>query len=607
MRMAAFLIALTSIALQARAATSLHRYCTPEQLALSPSHGLIYVTCSSSDEVLAIDAGAHKVRWSIRVGRRPLGIAVDARTGYLYVANSWADSVTEIDPSGPRKLREFAVGWAHGLALDEGRQLLYCANRLSGTVSAVDLKSGRPARELAVGRGTSHLFRSPGSRWLYATKIYPDPQAPEAPPRNSVVVIDTADQTISHSYNIADSGAVFQGAAAGELILAPVIRPKNLLPVGRADRGSVFVNGITLLGAGTREGLVLPLDSPGGGVAQPFQTLIHKPTGRVFVSASGSDEVAVLSARGLLQAARSARSASSADDLSLAESYILRRIPTGRQPRAMTLGARYLYVANRLDDTVSVIDTADLRARASIRLTPEQPLPPARRGERHFHDARYSRGRQFSCSSCHIDGLSDGLTWDLAPDGFGLDHVATPSMEALAESAPYKWSGSVATLEIECGTLAERFFFRSEGFRGAVLNDVVAYLKSVPTRWNRYRPSDGNLTPIQRRGKYLFERKIVLSGRPILTTLQCPTCHYGPALTDKRRHDVGTQSSGDRSAFFDTPVLTNLAYKVTYLHNGSAENLHALWLKHNRDDLHGVTSDLALSDIDALVEYLKTL
>jgi cytochrome c peroxidase len=71
--------------------------------------------------------------------------------------------------------------------------------------------------------------------------------------------------------------------------------------------------------------------------------------------------------------------------------------------------------------------------------------------------------------------------------------------------------------------------------------------------------------------------------------------------------DVGTRRTSDRSGLFDTPPLINLAYRRSYLHDGSATNLQELFLLFNPGDLHGVTSDLSSAELDDLIEYLKSL
>jgi hypothetical protein len=88
-------------------------------------------------------------------------------------------------------------------------------------------------------------------------------------------------------------------------------------------------------------------------------------------------------------------------------------------------------------------------------------------------------------------------------------------------TAPFKWNGGNPDLETECGPRTERFFFRSQGFRGDDLEDLVSYIKSIPLRPNRYRLPNGELTPAQERGKAIFERTRRKDGTRFPPNSQC--------------------------------------------------------------------------------------
>ena len=136
----------------------------------------------------------------------------------------------------------------------------------------------------------------------------------------------------------------------------------------------------------------------------------------------------------------------------------------------------------------------------------------------------------------------------------------------------------------------ETFFFRSEGFRGADINDLVAFVESIPLRPNRYRLPDGQLTPAQERGKAIFGRTTRRrQWRPAGN--QCFVCHSGRHYTSGAMADVGTGKLTDRSPLLDVPHLTNVAYSAPYLHDGSARSLEEIWTVFNPNDKHGVTND----------------
>ncbi len=72
-----------------------------------------------------------------------------------------------------------------------------------------------------------------------------------------------------------------------------------------------------------------------------------------------------------------------------------------------------LYVLNRFDATISVVDTqthAVLQTASMLDPTPDA----IKRGRPFFYNARLTSGLGVTaCASCHADGRTDGLAWDL--------------------------------------------------------------------------------------------------------------------------------------------------------------------------------------------------
>jgi YVTN family beta-propeller protein len=285
------------------------------------------------------------------------------------------------------------------------------------------------------------------------------------------------------------------------------------------------------------------------------------------------------------------------------------RIPVGRNPKGLVLsrdGAR-LFVANRLDDTIVVVDTANDVVVSTIGLGGKPDMTSLRRGERLFYSSRFAFQGQFSCANCHIDSTFDGLQWDLEPDGFGVDIVDNRSIEDLGGTEPFKWNGGNPNMATECGPRTEKFFYRSQSYNSAELADLVTYVMALPYRPNRYRLAGGEFTPSQERGKAVFERTKTKRGEPIPQANQCGYCHSGPKYTNTKLADVGSGKPTDRSPLVDVPQLPNVAYSAPYLHDGSAKSMEEIWTIFNPKDTHGVTNDLQKDELNDLIEYLRTL
>ena len=262
------------------------------------------------------------------------------------------------------------------------------------------------------------------------------------------------------------------------------------------------------------------------------------------------------------------------------------RIAVGHNPRGVAFspdGKRF-YVANRLDDTISVIDTAGENVVATLDLGGPRNIDALRRGERLFYTAEFAFQGGFGCSNCHLDSTIDGLQWDLEPDGFGKDIVDNRSLENLAGTEPFKWNGGNPDMPTECGPRTEKFFFRSQSFNQQQLTDLVTFVLSLPYRPNRYRMATGEFSPAQERGKAIFERTKSKNGAAIAEANQCCNLPQRSQVHQPKTFDVGTGKMTDRSPVVDIPQLSNVAYSAPYLHDGSARSLEEIWTVFNPKD-----------------------
>jgi YVTN family beta-propeller protein len=586
------------------------KFLSPGELAVSPDGRHLYVVCEKSDELRVVDTLTGRVLKQIPVGHVPRGLSVSADGKQIYVANSWTDTVSVIDSQKLETIATLKTGFEPISVVADKKGALYVANRLSSDVSVIDLHTGAEIKRLAAGRGASYLALSTDGTRLYCTHIYPAINAHRAPPESEVTVINTVTRRIADRVPLHNSAGIFHLALSpdGKFGVAALLRPKNLVPLAHVERGGAMTNSIAVFGDDFENPVTFPIDELDRYFALPFGTAITPDKSRLFVSAAGSNTVTAIDVPKLLKFSRTAPK-SAANDLSASANFVSARIPVGRNPRGIVLSpdGKRLYVADRTDDTISVIDTARAKVISTIDLGGPKNTTPLRRGEQVFNDAHFSFQGQFSCASCHLDTTFDGLQWDLEPDGFGIDVVDNRSIESLIGTQPYKWNGGNPDLPTECGSRTEKYFYRSQSFNTTQLTDLVAFVLSLPSRPNRYRSTDGELTAAQERGKAIFERVKAKNGRPIPEGNRCGSCHSGPKYTSNKSFDVGTGKLTDRSPMIDTPQLPDIAYSAPYLHDGSARSLEEIWTIFNPKDQHGVTNDLTKDELNDLIEYLRTL
>ena len=190
------------------------------------------------------------------------------------MANSWSDSISEIDTAALAVVRTLPAGFEpNSVITDLAGRFLYVANRISNDISMVDLSTGAEVKRLAAGRGASYLARSPDGASIYCTHIYPYPGKFRTPPESDIAVIDTARQTVKERYRLPNAAGVFHVAmsADGRLGMAAQLRPKNLIPLAHVEHGWVFGNSISVFGADVAGEVVqLPLDELDRYFTPPF-------------------------------------------------------------------------------------------------------------------------------------------------------------------------------------------------------------------------------------------------------------------------------------------------------------------------------------------------
>ena len=208
----------------------------------------------------------------------------------------------------------------------------------------------------------------------------------------------------------------------------------------------------------------------------------------------------------------------------------------------------------------------------------------ALRGRRLFYSATNeavsTSGAGISCSTCHFEGRTDGLTWPLAEGG-----RQTPSLAGGAlETAPVTW-----TLDVESPS-REAFLTSQERMGGSGLSQVQAdqigaYIETI-------RPvdvADESLDPAA-----------ISRGAQVYVDVGCQDCHSGDRYTDNKSYPMLGLAN------VNTPPLTGIASTAPYFHDGSARTLREV-LEFARSGEMGDTSKLNEEEMADLETYLRSL
>ena len=523
---------------------------------LGPTHN-IAVACYHDDRVVFVDGDAGTTLGHVDVFDEPYGVVSDSAGKSVYVTLSYPGQVVEIDTASRAIRRTVAAGpFVRGLAITPDDSRLYVTEYHTARVSAINVASGQITERWA-GIASDNLAR----------QIVLHPRRPKA--------------YVPHIRSATER-------AHGEGSIFPYVSVLDTRPEAEP---------------GEKRWTRIPMDSFVGVhvTANPWEVALSPDGKRLFALFSGTNEMY----------------ACDVIDDDYREIRHRSTVRLGNNPRAARVspdGAK-LYVYNALDFNVTVYDAATLNKLATIEVTDNPLGEELLLGKRLFYSALQPMvGRRWiSCSSCHVDGESDGRTWQ-NPEGLR----DTPALAAMAWTHPLHWSADRDEVQDFENTVRGQLMQGRGLIRGQVHADLgppnkglSPELDALAAYSNTHKAplsphAKGGLSESARRGRDLF-----FSGQT-----SCATCHSGPYFTDstpgKRivRHDVGTGADDPSEKMgpeYDTPTLLGVYKTAPYLHHGKAASLEDVLIRHNREDRHGNTTHLTRDQVQDLVEFLKAL
>ena len=185
-----------------------------------------------------------------------------------------------------------------------------------------------------------------------------------------------------------------------------------------------------------------------------------------------------------------------------------------------------------------------------------------------------------ACSSCHPDGLDDGVTWS-TPDGMRQTLMLAGRLHG---TEPYGWTRKQGTLEEYIADTSRRL--GGSGMDRESLKSLAKYAKNLPSP-----PASKVKSELAGRGRELFMDR------------GCGSCHIGGVGTDAKSHNVlGTPAETDE---IDTPSLIRVRMSGPYFHDGRYRSLDDLL--SDKTSKMGETSSLSGEDQSAMRAYLESL
>ncbi len=269
------------------------------------------------------------------------------------------------------------------------------------------------------------------------------------------------------------------------------------------------------------------------------------------------------------------------------------RVSVGCRPTAMALNSNQssLYVANQLDDTVSVIDINSKKLVCTIELSSNSTAErtPVQVGERLFFDSTLSSDGWFSCHSCHTDGHTNGGLADTFGDGSTGNAKRIPTLLGAGATGPWSWTGNAATLHDQIHKSVQTTMRGPQLTAEQILSlsDYVSTLRPAPS----VNAARGKLDASR------MER-----GRNVFNSLGCADCHANDHYTSADTYAVGFHDESGNDEF-NPPSLRSVSQRYRLLHDNRAASVHEVIaeLRHQND---GSLSNGELQDLIYFVEGL---
>lgn len=555
----------------------------------------VFVTLRGQREVVALDDGPNGLVEGARetVGAEPYGIVTAPEGGPVYVAVSLEDKVLELDPTTLETVRTFNVpNEPRWLTLDPEGPALFVASHRGGLLTRIDLLNGYTS-EVVLPQAERGLFGeesdSEGDGTL-DVRLTGDPCVTI----NGDYLVVPALYVDTVATILGDEGGGGSGYSGGGA------------EIGRMNPGLVLYPLDRDLNPGNAE-LVFAVGDDSDDVRRTSLTSATcTPDGwHVLTTMEATDTVLLVD----LEPFRRERNNGPKSDMEVGFFGFGERpvtdIRTGRGPRGVAFVGSTPYVHTWLDREVAhvawddAMDINELAARdnklgfypvvkthGGVMLTESALSPDELAGRDLFTSAIDDRMTTVqggvSCSTCHVDGREDGISWP-----FENGRRQTLSLAGgVADTGPFTWDGNVPSI----GEEARRTTTIRMGGQGpnadeqALIEAYVATLRAPDT------VNKGLDNALVNAGRLIFESPAV----------GCSACHAGGTFTDGAVHPVyGTTPT-------NTPSLAGVAASAPYLHDGSVGTLRDV-LEWAKTGAMGNTSQLDENDMDALEAYLRSL
>jgi DNA-binding beta-propeller fold protein YncE len=554
---------------------------SPHDLALSPDGRWALVAEADAGGVALVDLDAGRVAARVETGRRPFALAW---AGPRAVVTHLLDddvAVLDVDPPKLSVAARIPVGdEPRGVALLGDRAAVACSG--DDALAIVDLAGRRVVERLPAGDEPWHVVYEPrGKRLAVSCALSQDVRVFQADPLKPL-------------YSVALRGHNARRLAlapGGDWAYVPSIAERGR-PTSKdnIDRGWVVASRLSrvpLKEEGPRE--AISLDPRSRAVGDVDGVAVSPDGATIALAAGGTHELILL--RTPLPFVAYGGPGDHIDADLLKDTKRFRRVPLGDRPVAVAFhpdGDRVV-VANHLANSLQVVSSAAGALVKTIALGGPAEPSLARRGEAIFYDATRSFHQWYSCHTCHVDGHTNGSTFDTENDGRYGNPKKTLSLRGVATSGPWTWHGWQTDLRTALIHSLKTTMQGPEP-KDADVDALLAFVKTLS-----HVPPAGPKDEAAKRGEALFKNRA------------CDACHVEPDYTSDETFLVGLEAPDDVHKGFNPPGLRGVVKRGPWLHDGRARTLEDLFQKHHRPFKLNEKPDFSPEELKDLIAFLNSL
>lgn len=563
-------------------------YLAPIEVLLSKGDSMAYVAQQVGQRVDFLHLASGAVRASVALPDEPTGMALSADGGTLYVtcfSRQRPHGVVAVIPVAAAAVtKKLPAGHSpRSPMLSPEQDRIYVLSQFGGKVLILDPATGKSLGTIPVAGELQGGALSPDGGTLVVPQLIPAMSNALAENQSLVHVIDTKSGKVAASLAPANGSQSLRKVAFspdGRHAYIPHVLSRWQVPSTTLLNGWMNSNALSVFDIANRKWLnTVLLDDINRGAGNPWDIQYSSADNRLYLSIAGTHEWISLERKGVDALAQD--TARQYNRFGAIEPIRIRSPFKVRGPRAIAVGAGRIVAAGFFSDEVEVVTLAGGQPSGSVVRALGKPaqVTRLRLGEALFYDATLALQGWHSCGSCHPGARSDGLTWDLPPNGLGNPH----NSKSLLKSAEVNFKGSRAGLVTRI----------ADGIRGDFgvepdmdqVDAIYGYLSKLEPFPSPHLV-DGELSPE------------AVQGRDLFRSLGCIACHVPGPYSDLKSH-VLAEGSPARP----TPSLLEAWRSPPYGFNGRHATLEEMFSAGS----HGLSAPLPPASLSRLVSFLKSL